>query len=223
VLSAGLRTLAHLQLTTREPTNVPKAIASLRRAHGIAKSNGCLRAACDDACNLYSTCLKYGGGVPREEALTGLRKAKDQAASLGYARCHVELLLALGLGHMRTETRTWQVDETELELAETYLEKAIELVEPSSAMHVQALGHRCLCHLLRATAARELSSSSTIFVSCTYTHAQGARLGIAQQIVGLGSLRTPTLALVHARGSGDCRRPCGKLVRPEGSQARTAK
>ena len=154
VLSAGLRTLAHLQLATREPTNVPKAIASLRRAHGIAKSNGCLRAACDDACNLYSTCLKYGGGVPREEALTGLRKAKDQAASLGYAHCHVELLLALGLGHLRTETRTWQADETELDLAETYLDKAIELVEPSSAMHVQALGHRCLCHLLRATAAR---------------------------------------------------------------------
>lgn len=160
VLSAGLRHLAHLQLATGERATIVKALESLRRAHAIAKSNGLLRAACDDACNYYAASLRHGMGprtlevYEREEALKGLEKAKDQAASLGYTRAHVELLLALGLGHLRGPHGGWQEDEAELDSAEAHLEKALELVEACSATHAQALGHRCLCHMLRASAAR---------------------------------------------------------------------
>ena len=51
---------------------------------------------------------------------------------------------------------------SKMDAAEGHLDAALELLEKGTITHAQALGHRSLCHLLRATAAREDSCSDDV-------------------------------------------------------------
>jgi hypothetical protein len=98
LLSATLRQLALLELegasTTPHRAAVLDAVKKLQRCHKISTSNGLLRAACDDALNMYAARLEHRIGT-RDEALTGLEAALKEAKAIQYKGAQIDLQIAL--------------------------------------------------------------------------------------------------------------------------------
>jgi tetratricopeptide (TPR) repeat protein len=155
VLCAALRQFALMQLEQHggSAEEVKKAIEKLERARTIAVANGLRRLACDEAYNKHAACVRYSHGA-RADAIAGLEATLKDAKELGYKRCRIDVLLALALGHMRTEGGAgWTSSVAEVEKAEAYLDVALKLADEGSASYAQVLTQRSLAHLVRAGAA----------------------------------------------------------------------
>jgi len=127
------------------------AVKKLQRCHKISTSNGLLRAACDDALNMYAARLEHRIGT-RDEALTGLEAALKEAKAIQYKGAQIDLQIALASGRMcHPEGGAGRTtDPADLLKAEEHLEAALKLAEPDGTAHAQILAQQSLLHVLRA-------------------------------------------------------------------------